>query len=173
MRVERDPLFQAGLRNNLRYAVTKVYGQNRQNTLTDRELYLSMKLSGEGNALSNLRLGVAGGQTEYSFIAHSNTGQERNDTIFKLTRLLWYGRGYVAPQLFTWEQMNLAGALEIGAGGTQIGPFGTVGFNLEYIPSDFISVNVGVSAWQLWTQIRNQTNTSTNLNAYWGAAVRF
>lgn len=165
--------FQVGLRNNLRYSITKVYGlPNQQNTLTDRELYVGTSLSGNGST-TGIGAGVAAGQTMFSFIAHSNTGNALTDTVFYLTRLLWYGRGYIAPKLFSLEQMDLTASLELGGGGTQIGPFGTLGLDLEYLPSNWVSIHTGVSAWQIWTQIRNQTNSSTNLNAYWGAAIRF
>jgi hypothetical protein len=173
LELERSNAFQVGLRNNLRYSLTRVYGlPNLQNTLTDRELYVGTSLTGNGTT-TGIGAGIAGGQTMFSFIAHSNADDPRTDTVFYMTRLLWYGRGYIAPKLFALEDMDLSASLEIGGGGTQIGPFGTLGLDLEYLPSNWIAIHAGASAWQIWTQIRNQSASSTNLNAYWGAAVRF
>ncbi len=146
---------------------------------TDREVDLSYRFGHDhGGMLTSLRLGAAAGQTPFAQVYYkSGSGPNPVDTLIEQRPALFYGRGYVAPEVI--RSGIISGMMELGIGGTGIGPFVTVGTSVEastdasFGPFDGIATHLGVSTWILWTQTGDRTYTSTNLNVQLGAALRF
>jgi|GEM_PF-2385306 len=165
-----DRVWQIGLRSNFRLSFPRVYGiEPSTNALTDREVVATRRFeSGDLGLRMPLRLGVAVGGTQFSetFRAVGNT----SGTIAQTPNFI-YGRGFIAPEIISSE--NWGGALELGGGGTAVGPFVTLGLGMEYRAMDRISMDLGVSSWLLWTRLEQQSIMSTNLNAHVGAAMWF
>ncbi len=165
-----DRVWQIGLRSNFRLSFPRVYGiESSTNALTDREVVATRRFeSGDLGLQMPLRLGVAVGGTQFSetFRATGNT----SGTIEQTPNFI-YGRGFIAPEIISSESWG--GALELGAGGTVVGPFVTLGLGLEYRAMDRVSMDLGVSSWLLWTKLEQQSIMSTNLNAHVGAAMWF
>jgi hypothetical protein len=160
-----------GMRNNFRLSLPHIYGVPAQsNTFTDREVVASVDAGALG-LRAPLRFGAAFGGTQFSQVLHTNTGGVPLDTIIEQSPIFVYGRGFVSSQIISSE--NVATSVEFGGGGTSIGPFATLGMDLEYRVLDRVSVNGGLSSWFLFSQFRGQTNTSTNLNVHGGFAFRF
>ncbi|MCE7935633.1 MAG: hypothetical protein DYG96_13735 [Chlorobi bacterium CHB2] len=164
--------WQVGLRNHFRMSLPKLSGlPNLQNTLTDREGFISYAMQSQ-EELPQLSAGAAVGETQFGLMYHTNTGGARTDTVFLTTPILNYGRLWIAPTLFTIGE-SLNASLELGGGGTQIGPFGTAGVAMEYRAGERATLHAGVSSWFLWTKFRDQLYTSTNLNGSIGIAFRW
>ena len=102
---------------------------------------------------------------------HTNTGGATVDTIYEQTPQLFYLRGYVAPQIISLGEWS--GSLEIGGGGTALGPMATLGASAEWRPAAALSVDGGIAAWMQWSQFRTSTYMSGNLNAHLGVAYWF
>lgn len=134
--------------------------------LSDREAGASLRFTAMERTV---RVGAAVGGTTFAQVYHTNTGGALNDTIIEQAPQLLYGRAYIAPSIFEGEK--IAGLLELGIGGTELGPLGTAGLNLEYRVADRVTVQAGVSSWLLWTSFRNQLHTSTNVNAHFGISL--
>ena len=157
-------------RQFLRTSLPTVQGlHERTSLLSNREIGASLKISHQQLPAST-RTGIAVGETRFSQVYHTNTGGAPNDTIIEQSPSLLYGRAYIAPELFTDDRIT--GNVEIGAGGTEIGPIGTIGIGVDYKISDHITVQGGLSSWLLWTSFRNQLHTSTNVNAHFGIAIQ-
>jgi hypothetical protein len=170
--------WQVGLRDNFRLSLPRVYGlAGNRSILFDKDVMATYRMGeGEGGLLSAFRLGLSAGETEFSQILHTNTGGVPVDTVIEQSPTLQYVRLLLAPELIRTEQMT--GSVELGAGGAMqhlrmIGPVATFGLNLEYRPIDLVSIQAGASSWLLWTDFRNQSYVSTNLNAHLGFAVGF
>jgi hypothetical protein len=69
--------------------------------------------------------------------------------------------------------MGLKPAVELGGGGTEIGPLGTFGLDLEYQVVDRLSIRAGASAWVLFSPLLGQMYMSSNLNLHYGVVVGF
>lgn len=175
---EDEGSWRFGVNNIFRLSLPRVYGLPEKSTIaTDRELDLSYRFR-EVIGSGALRVGAAAGQAPFGQIFYkSSDGSARVDTIIEQRPALFYGRGYVAPELF--RSGIISGSLELGAGGTRIGPILTVGSNLEaasdasFGPFDGIATHIGISSWILWSQTGGRTYASTNLNVQIGAALRF
>jgi hypothetical protein len=172
--------WQGGFHNSFRVSFPRVYGipTTSQNILNDNELYGTLRLKGgEAGMFSTFRVGAAVGQTLFSQVYHTNTGGMPVDTIYEQTPALAYARAFIAPEIGTIGDVTTA--VELGGGiagqgfGKIIGPFGTIGLNVEYHPWDLISLHGGLSAWLLWTEFRGQAYTSTNLNIQSGIMFNF
>lgn len=169
-----------GINNLFRLSLPRIYGITPKTTVaTDREVDLSYRLGHDhGGMLTSLRLGAAAGQTPFAQVYYkSGSGPNPVDTLIEQRPALFYGRGYVAPEVI--RSGIISGMMELGIGGTGIGPFVTVGTSVEastdasFGPFDGIATHLGVSTWILWTQTGDRTYTSTNLNVQLGAALRF
>lgn len=155
------------MRQHLRSSLPEVIGLGSSSgVFSDREIGAGFEFTALQRAM---RLGVAVGGTSFSQVYHTNTGGALNDTIVEQSPSLIYGRAYVAQRLFAADRFS--GSLELGAGGTEIGPIGTAGLNLEYSAADRVTVIAGLSSWLLWTSYRNQLHASTNLNAHVGISL--
>lgn len=164
--------WQVGLRNHFRMSLPKIEGlPNLQNTLTDREGFISYAMQSQ-QGLPQLNIGAAVGETQFGLMYHTNTGGAQTDTVFLTTPILNYGRLWVAPTLLTIGE-QLSASLELGGGGTEIGPFGTAGVAMEYHAGERATLHAGLSSWFLWTAFRDQLYTSTNLNGSIGIAFRW
>ena len=168
-----DRVWQLGMRSNFRISFPRIYGvETRNNALTDREVVLTRRFGAGAMGLQMpMRMGIAVGGTQFSESFHTNTGGQQIDTIIAQTPSFIYGRGFIAPELVSSE--NFGASLELGGGGTAVGPFATVGLGLEYRALDRVSVDVGLSSCLLWTKLEQQAIMSTNLNAHVGAAMWF
>ncbi len=136
------------------------------NLMVDREVGASIGLERIGLPT---RFGTAVGMTRFSQVYHTNTGGAPNDTIIEQSPALFYGRAYIAPRIFATDRIT--GTAEIGGGGTELGPVGTIGLGLEYGISDHLRINGGITSWLLWTSFRGQLHTSTNLNGHLGISI--
>lgn len=164
--------WQAGLRNHFRMSLPKLEGlPNLQNTLTDREGFISYTMQSQ-QGLPQLNIGAAVGETQFGLMYHTNTGGARTDTVFLTSPILNYGRLWVAPTLLSVGK-NISASLELGGGGTEVGPFGTAGLAIEYHAGERATLHAGLSSWLLWTTFRDQLYTSTNLNGSIGIAFRW
>ena len=85
---------------------------------------------------------------------------------------LWYGRAYLSSDVLTIPQWNTSLALELGAGGTEIGPMGTFGVNAEIEFLDRWSVHLGTSSWLLLATYQGRMQSSVNFNGHFGLAFR-
>ena len=151
-------------------SLPRVYGLNAsQNVLTRNELFGSYRFSEDGGVQG----GIAVGQTRIGLVIHSNTGGMPNDTITELNPDLLYGRAFLSSEFLTIPQWNTALALELGLGGTQIGPMGTFGVNAEVELLDRWSLQFGTSSWLLLATYQGRMQSSVNFNAHIGGAVRF
>lgn len=152
------------MRQHVRSSLPKIEGLTTPgNIFSDREIGASLRLQ------NPMRLGVAVGKTTFSQVYHTNTGGALNDTIIEQAPDLFYGRAYIAPQIF--EVDNFSASFELGIGGLEIGPIGTAGINMELQTTDHVRLHGGISSWLLWTSYRNQLHTSTNLNAHIGVSL--
>lgn len=169
--------WQVGVRDQFRLSLPRVYGLAGNRTiLFDKELSVSYQFGGGNSLLSAMRLSLAAGETQFSQIYHTNVGGQVQDSIVLQSPSLQYGRLVIAPELV--RTTSLTGALELGAGlatsqWRPVGPIASFGVNLEYRPIDRFSINLGSSAWMLWSQHATSTIVSTNLNAHLGFAVGF
>ncbi|MBL7989707.1 MAG: hypothetical protein JNJ94_16725 [Chlorobi bacterium] len=164
--------WQVGLRNHFRMSLPKIEGlPNLQNTLTDREGFISYAMQNQ-QGLPQLNIGAAVGETQFGLMYHTNTGGAQTDTVFLTTPILNYGRLWVAPTLLTIGE-HLSASVELGGGGTEIGPFGTAGVAMEYQAGERATLHAGLASWFLWTAFRDQLYTSTNLNGSIGIAFRW
>jgi hypothetical protein len=168
-----ERVWQIGMRSNFRISFPRIYGiEPRPNALTDREITMTRRLDAGAMGLRMpMRMGIAVGGTQFSESFHTNTGGHQIDTIIEQTPSFFYGRGFIAPELISSE--NFGASLELGGGGTVVGPFATVGLGLEYRALDRVSVDIGLDSWLLWTKLEQQAIMSTNLNAHVGAAMWF
>ncbi|HVZ40171.1 MAG TPA: hypothetical protein VHI13_12910 [Candidatus Kapabacteria bacterium] len=169
--------WQVGVRDQFRLSLPRVYGLAGNRTiLFDKELLVSYHFGGENSLLSAMRLSLAAGETQFAQIFHTNVGGQPSDSIVMQSPSLQYARLLLAPELVRTK--SVTGALEIGAGLATsqlkpVGPMASFGVNLEYRPIDRFSINVGTSAWMLWSQHLTSTVVSTNLNGHLGFAVGF
>ncbi|MBS1911785.1 MAG: hypothetical protein JST22_07350 [Bacteroidetes bacterium] len=169
--------WQVGVRDQFRLSLPRVYGLAGNRTiLFDKELLVSYHFGGENSLLSAMRLSLAAGETQFAQIFHTNVGGQPSDSIVMQSPSLQYARLLLAPELVRTK--SVTGALEIGAGLATsqlkpVGPTASFGVNLEYRPIDRFSINVGTSAWMLWSQHLTSTVVSTNLNGHLGFAVGF
>jgi hypothetical protein len=162
---------QVGARDNLlRVSLPHVYGLNAsQNVLTGKELFATYRFSQDGG----VKGGIAVGQTRIGLVIHSNTGGTPVDTITELNPDLAYGRAVLSSEVLTIPQWNTSLALELGAGGTEIGPMGTFGVNAEVQLLDRLSLQFGTSSWLLLATYQGRMQSSVNFNLHLGAAVGF
>jgi hypothetical protein len=162
---------QVGARDNLlRVSLPQVYGLNAsQNVLTGKELFATWRFSQDGG----VKGGIAVGQTRIGLVIHSNTGGTPVDTITELNPDLAYGRAFLSSEVLTIPQWNTSLALELGAGGTEIGPMGTFGVNAEVQLLDRLSLQFGTSSWLLLATYQGRMQSSVNFNLHLGAAVGF
>jgi hypothetical protein len=169
--VESEGRFQAGFRTNLRLSLPRVYGLSTPaDIFRDKELIGSYRLGDEPGIPGSMRLGVAIGETQFAQVLHTNRDTIGIDRTVRQSPALWYGRAYIAPQLVTFDKFR--GSLEMGGGGTAIGPMGTLGLTAEWGTGP-ITVATGVSGWMLWSGLSEEIYTSTNLNAFMGFGVTF
>jgi hypothetical protein len=162
--------WQAGLRDHFRLSLPRVFGLNAsQNVLTDRELYATYRLSHDGG----IKGGAAIGQTRIGLVLHSNTGGMLADTITELNPDLLYGRLFIASRILGIEEWKTSLGLELGAGGTEIGPLGTFGLTVDYAPFDRWTIQAGASSWWLLSRYRQQWQSSINFNLHYGVGYRF
>ncbi len=160
------------LRNNLRLSLPRVYGLSTSPTIfADRELQASLHLARSSFLSSSLRGGIAVGETEFSQVLTPSTDGRTTDSLVRQSPRLLYARGFLAPEVL--RIANFSTALELGVGGTQIGPLGTIGVQTEYHANQWLSATAGVSAWMLWTSLDGQIYTSTNLNIHYGIGIGF
>lgn len=162
-----------GLRAMMRLSLPRVYGlPTGQTLLTDREITFGVQLDEEASGLKRpLQLGGAVGNTQFGQSFRRQNGGSSVSTVIEQTPNLWYGRGWISPEIISIN--GFSGDLELGAGGTMIGPFATIGLATEYRPIENISVGLGVSAWLLWSQFEAQNVLSANLNGHFGARFWF
>ncbi|MGE3801348.1 MAG: hypothetical protein AB7H80_10030 [Candidatus Kapaibacterium sp.] len=164
---EKENLVRVEARQFFRTSLPNVQGLDGSGSLVlDREVGASLKLDDFGLPS---RVGVAAGQTIFSQVFHTNTGGAVTDTIIEQSPALFYGRAYLAPRLFGTEK--IVGSAEIGGGGTELGPLGTIGLGVEYNLSKRVTLGGGVTSWLLWTSFKNQLHTSTNLTGHIGIYV--
>jgi hypothetical protein len=161
---------QIGLRNHaVRVSLPKVYGLNAsQNVLTGNELFASYRFSEDGG----VKVGAAAGRTRIGLVIHSNTGGTPVDTITELNPDLFYGRAFLSSEVLRIPEWNTSLALELGAGGTEIGPMGTFGLNAEIELMDRLSFQFGTSSWLLLATYRGRMQSSVNFNGHLGVAYR-
>jgi hypothetical protein len=160
---------QAGFRNNMvRVSLPKVYGLNASdNALTDNEVFGTYSLSEDGG----VKIGAAGGRTRIGLIIHSNTGGMPVDTITELNPELMYGRAFLSSEVLAIPNWNTSLALELGIGGTKIGPMGTFGVNAEVELLDRLSLQFGTSSWLLLATYQGRMQSSVNFNLHLGASI--
>lgn len=152
------------MRQHVRSSLPRIEGlSNPGDVFSDRELGASIRLQ------HPVRLGMAVGKTTFSQVYHTNTGGALNDTIIEQAPDLFYGRAYIAPQIF--EADKFSASFELGLGGMELGPIGTAGINMEFQTTEHVRLQGGISSWLLWTSYRNQLHTSTNLNAHVGVSL--
>ncbi|MCB0714094.1 MAG: hypothetical protein KDD67_17345 [Ignavibacteriae bacterium] len=164
---EKQNLVRVEARQFFRTSLPNVQGLDGSGSLVlDREVGVSIRLDDFGLPS---RVGIAAGQTIFSQVFHTNTGGALNDTIIEQSPTLFYGRAYIAPHLFGTEKV--ISSAEIGGGGTELGPIGTIGLGVEYSLSNRVTLGGGVTSWLLWTSFKNQLHTSTNLTGHIGIYV--
>lgn len=162
-----------GVRNLVRLSLPRIYGiPAEQSVFTDRELTIGFRMD-EGALGLRSPLIVAGsiGETRFAQSFRRHEGGSSVSTVIEQTPNLLYGRGWIAPQLLSID--GFAGGVELGAGGTAVGPFATIGLVAEYRPIDVLSMDLGVASWMLFSQLDAQNVVSANLNAHIGASIWF
>ncbi len=162
-----------GMRNFVRTSLPRIYGlPSQQQLLTDRELTVGLQMDeGWFGLKTPVTFGAAVGNTEFAQSFRRQEGGSSVSSIVEQTPNLWYGRGWVTPQIVTMN--GFSGGLELGAGGTVVGPFATIGLSGEYRPIESVSVGLGMSTWLLWSQLETQNVLSANLNGHIGASFWF
>ncbi len=162
-----------GIRNNIRTSLPKIYGlATRQNILTDREIQGGVRFE-EGflGLRTPVGVGAAFGGTRFSQIFQVREGGASVNTVIEQTPNLLYARAWLAPQILSSTAWS--GSIEIGGGGTEIGPFVSLGLDAEWRPIDLVSVHGGASSWLMWSAAQLQTSLSSNLNGYMGVSYWF
>lgn len=162
-----------GVRTISRLSLPSIYGLPAQQTiLTDRELTVGLRLD-EGWLGLKMPMGLGGaiGETRFSQSFRRQQGGSSISSIIEQTPNLIYGRAWIAPHLISTD--GVGGGLELGGGGTSVGPFATIGLSAEYRPIDVISVDLGLSSWILWSQLEAQNVISANLNGHIGISAWF
>lgn len=162
-----------GMRNIVRTSLPRIYGlPSQQKLLTDREVTLGLQMEeGWFGLKTPVSFGAAVGNTQFSQSFRRQEGGSSVSSVVEQTPNLWYGRGWITPQIVSIN--GFSGGLELGAGGTLVGPFATIGLGGEYRPIESISVGLGMSTWLLWSQLETQNVLSANLNGYLGASFWF
>lgn len=162
-----------GIRNNIRTSLPKIYGlATRQNILTDREIQGGVRFD-EGflGLRTPVGVGAAFGGTRFSQIFQVREGGASVNTVIEQTPNLLYARAWLAPQILSSQAWS--GSLELGGGGTEVGPFLSLGLDAEWRPIDLVSVHGGASSWLMWSGAQLQTSLSSNINGYMGVSYWF
>jgi hypothetical protein len=171
--------WRVGVNNYFRLSLPRVYSVTDRGTIaTDREIDASYRFGGNASGmLTSLRIGAAAGQTTFGQVFYETDASTHVNTVIEQHPSLFYGRVYIAPEIF--RSGIISGDLDLGVGGTSIGPLLTVGSNVDvetdatFGPFDGIGTSIGASSWILWTQTGGRSYMSTNLNIQIGAALRF
>lgn len=166
--------FQVGMRHNFRQSFPRVYGLSTPASLfRDKEIVATMGVADDPKSSGRVRIGGAIGETQFSQIFHTNRVQIGIDEIIRQSPALLYARGFVELPVYSLDAMDLGTSIELGAGGTVIGPLATAGVNAQWAPTDRIVINGGVSIWMLATGLEEEIYTSYNFNPYLGFAIVF